>query len=117
MGFLASWRSVSLPRRVAVVAVFAVLCGVGFLPLFGGPGYEQSLASGLVVPVVAAIVVAIELSGPLPPAPVACVGRGIGTGALLAAVAFTTVLTGLISVAGPIRRVLHVDPANLLREQ
>jgi predicted permease len=36
---------------------------------------------------------------------------------VLAAVAFTTVLTGLISVAGPIRRVLHVDPANLLREQ
>ena len=36
---------------------------------------------------------------------------------VLAAVAFTTVLTGLISVAGPVRRVLHVDPANLLREQ
>ncbi len=36
---------------------------------------------------------------------------------VLAAVAFTTVLTGLISVTGPIRRVLHVDPATLLREQ
>jgi predicted permease len=36
---------------------------------------------------------------------------------VLAAVAFTTVLTALISVAGPVRRVLHVDPANLLREQ
>lgn len=36
---------------------------------------------------------------------------------VLAAVAFTTVLTGLISVAGPVRRVLHVDPATLLREQ
>ena len=36
---------------------------------------------------------------------------------VLAAVAFTTLLTGLISVAGPVRRVLHVDPATLLREQ
>jgi predicted permease len=36
---------------------------------------------------------------------------------VLAAVGFTTVLTGLISVAGPVRRVLHVDPAKLLREQ
>ena len=36
---------------------------------------------------------------------------------VLAAVVLTTVLTGLISVAGPVRRVLHVDPAKLLREQ
>jgi predicted permease len=36
---------------------------------------------------------------------------------VLAAVAFTTVLTGSLSVAGPIRRVLHADPATLLREQ
>lgn len=36
---------------------------------------------------------------------------------VLAAVGLTTVVTGLIAVAGPVRRVLHVDPANLLREQ
>jgi len=36
---------------------------------------------------------------------------------VLGAVAFTTLLTGVISVAGPVRRVLHVDPATLLREQ
>jgi predicted permease len=36
---------------------------------------------------------------------------------VLAAVAFTTVLTGALSVAGPVRRVLHADPATLLREQ
>jgi predicted permease len=34
-----------------------------------------------------------------------------------AAVAFTMVLTGLLSVAGPVRRALHIDPARLLREQ
>jgi len=36
---------------------------------------------------------------------------------VLAAVAFTVLLTGSLSVVGPVRRVLHIDPANLLREQ
>jgi len=36
---------------------------------------------------------------------------------VLAAVVFTTVLTGSLSVAGPVTRVLHADPATLLREQ
>ena len=36
---------------------------------------------------------------------------------VLAAVALTTLLTGSFSVVGPVRRVLHIDPANLLREQ
>jgi ABC-type antimicrobial peptide transport system permease subunit len=35
---------------------------------------------------------------------------------VLAAVAFTILLTGLLSVAGPVRRALHIDPANVLRE-
>jgi ABC-type antimicrobial peptide transport system permease subunit len=36
---------------------------------------------------------------------------------VLVAVVFTMVLTGSLAVAGPVRRVLHIDPANLLREQ
>jgi len=36
---------------------------------------------------------------------------------VLAAVALTILLTGSLSVAGPVRRVLHVDPANVLREE
>jgi len=36
---------------------------------------------------------------------------------VLTSVVFTTVLTGSVSVAGPVRRVLHADPATLLREQ
>ena len=36
---------------------------------------------------------------------------------VLAAVALTLLLTGVLSVAGPVRRALHVDPANVLREQ
>ena len=36
---------------------------------------------------------------------------------VLAAVALTMVLTASLSVAGPVRRALHIDPAHLLREQ
>ena len=36
---------------------------------------------------------------------------------LLAAVVFTVLLTGSLSVAGPVRRALRIDPANVLREQ
>jgi len=36
---------------------------------------------------------------------------------VLAAVAFTLLLTGSLSVAGPVRRALHIDPAKVLREE
>ena len=36
---------------------------------------------------------------------------------VLVSVAFTMVLTGSLSVAAPVRRALHIDPARLLREQ
>ena len=36
---------------------------------------------------------------------------------VLACVAFTMMLTGSLSVTGPVRRALHIDPARLLREQ
>jgi ABC-type antimicrobial peptide transport system permease subunit len=36
---------------------------------------------------------------------------------VLASVALTMVLTGSLSVAGPVRRALRIDPAKLLREQ
>lgn len=60
------------------------------------------------------------------------IGLGVGTSRLLsaivyqasaqdplvlAAVAFTLLFTGGLSVVGPVRRALHADPANLLREE
>jgi len=36
---------------------------------------------------------------------------------VLAAVAVTTLLTGSLAVANPVRRALHINPAKLLREQ
>jgi len=93
---LAFWRTIPLPRRVALVVVFVLLAAAGFLPLFGGLGYESCVASGVVLPSAAAIATAIELSGRSDIAPLTCVARGVGTGLLLALVAFVTaVLHGL----------------------
>jgi predicted permease len=36
---------------------------------------------------------------------------------VLCAVAFTLLLTGLVSIVNPVRRALHIDPAGVLREQ
>jgi hypothetical protein len=36
---------------------------------------------------------------------------------VLTAVAFTTLVTGSLAVARPVRRALQVDPANVLGEQ
>ncbi len=36
---------------------------------------------------------------------------------VMGGVVLTTLITGLLSVAGPVRRALHIDPAHVLREQ
>jgi hypothetical protein len=76
---------------VAAAWAFLVLGAVGFLPLFGGPGYEQSLASGLCVPAAAAVAAALG-SLRSEATPLACLGRAMGGGLFLAAVAFATAL-------------------------
>jgi hypothetical protein len=60
---------------------------VGFFPLFGGPGYESALAAGLILPSLAAVATAIEVSDH-PPLPSWGFVRGIETGALLAAAGY-----------------------------
>jgi hypothetical protein len=82
-------RFPSRPLLIAAIAVFVILAAVGFLPLFGGPGYEQSLASGLVAPAAAAIATALEVSA-LNVAPLAAIARGARSGGALAAVALVT---------------------------
>jgi hypothetical protein len=89
---LASWRSIPLPRRVAALVVLVLLGAAGFLPLFGGPGYEFCVAAGVVLPSTAAIAIALELSAARDVAPLTSVARGVGTGAALACVAYLTTL-------------------------
>ena len=55
--------SSSRAQRWAALVVGGALFGVGFLPLFGGPGYEHALASGLLVPCAAAIATSYDSNG------------------------------------------------------
>jgi hypothetical protein len=82
------------PRGIASIVVFVALFAIGFVPLFDGPGYEHAIASGLIVPSIAAILTAIEgYDGPRNVAggsPLDLVVRGLQNGALLATVALST---------------------------
>jgi hypothetical protein len=79
------------PRAVGGAVVLVALLAIGFLPLFDGPGYEQAIASGLIVPTattIAASLDAFEDRHTLRPlAPLSLVLRGLATGALFAALA------------------------------
>src|SRR5580700_1727469 len=82
----------SRPQRRAALVVVATLGAIGFLPLFGGPGYEHAVASGLLVPSAAAIATAIELAALPCPAPLGCAARGLASGGALAALAYLTAI-------------------------
>jgi hypothetical protein len=51
-------RRIPLPFLIGGLAVTILMLLVGFLPLFGGPGYEHAVATGLIVPSAAAIATA-----------------------------------------------------------
>jgi tetratricopeptide (TPR) repeat protein len=67
---------------VALAVAALVLGASGFLPLFGGPGYEASLAAGLVLPLAVALATAVETAS-LRAAPWEALERGLGGGAIL----------------------------------
>ena len=47
------WRSRAL--RITALVVALAFLGFGFIPQFGGPGYESSLAAGLILPAASAL--------------------------------------------------------------
>jgi tetratricopeptide (TPR) repeat protein len=78
--------------QIAAAAVSAVLlAAAGFLPLFGGPGYEAALIAGLVLPVTVAVATAIE-SALAEAGPFEAVGRGTLAGFCLALIALLLAL-------------------------
>lgn len=82
-------RSTAL--RVAAVVAFLLLGAIGFLPLFGGPGYEAALAAGLVLPSTAAIAAALEAAARRPQ-PFDAFGRGAALGLALALLGYAVTL-------------------------
>ena len=85
-------RLASIPHRFAAIFVLVALGAVGFLPLFGGPGYEQSLATGLLVPAATAIAIALEGVRSETRTPLALVARGVLLGLALAGLSLLTAL-------------------------
>jgi len=80
-------------RAVQVAAAFTGLAflAFGFIPQFGGPGYESSLAAGLVLPVTSALCLAFELAGRRI-APLSAFGRGLSVAFALAVLGLSIVL-------------------------
>jgi tetratricopeptide (TPR) repeat protein len=62
-----SWQAFGLGRGQALLLYGSAVAGaaLGFLPLFGGPGYESSLALGVMLPLPVACVAAAFVSPPL----------------------------------------------------
>ncbi|MDB4942300.1 MAG: hypothetical protein JWP97_1834, partial [Labilithrix sp.] len=85
-------KRVSLPHPAAIAFVVVALGAVGFLPLFGGPGYEHALATGLLVPSAAAIATAVLVAREGTVDPLASLARGVLLGLGLAALSLLTAL-------------------------
>ncbi|MFO0757079.1 MAG: hypothetical protein U0359_11355 [Byssovorax sp.] len=85
----------SRPAHIGLATAAALLGAIGFLPLFGGPGYESALAAGLVLPSAVAIVTALELSRARV-APLDGLARGLANGGAFALLGYlVTLLHGL----------------------
>jgi len=90
-----TWRAI--PYRRACAFVVVALGAIGFLPLFGGPGYEHSLATGLLVPSATAIAIALDTAKSTGQqgeqrTPLASVARGVVLGLVLASLSLVTAL-------------------------
>ena len=82
-------RSRAARRGALLIAL--VFFGYGFIPQFGGPGYEAALAAGLVLPLITALAVSFELAKQRIE-PLAAFGRGLVRGGALASLGLTIVL-------------------------
>lgn len=90
----------SRSERAALALAAVILSALGFVPQFGGPGYESALAGGLVLPAAAAVGSALQAAR-VPSSPregLDLLGRGLMFGALLGLVgALLATLHGLRS--------------------
>jgi hypothetical protein len=86
----------SVPRSfvIGAVAVIALMGLVGFLPLFGGPGYEHALATGLIVPTAVAIATARARAS----SPSEALGYGLAAGIVYALLSLVTAYMHVLRV-------------------
>jgi tetratricopeptide (TPR) repeat protein len=81
----------SRAQTVVSAIAFASLLAIGFMPLFGGPGYEISLAAGLILPSLAAIATALDTLRRRTE-PFESFSRGVASGVLLALIGYATTI-------------------------
>jgi tetratricopeptide (TPR) repeat protein len=81
----------SSAQTVVSFVAFASLLSIGFVPLFGGPGYEIALAAGLILPSLAAIATALDTLRRRTE-PFESFSRGVASGTLLALLGYATTL-------------------------
>jgi tetratricopeptide (TPR) repeat protein len=79
------------PELYASALSVVGLGAVGFLPQFGGPGYEAALAAGLVLPPIAAVAAALAATRSRPE-PLDGFGHGVFWGVVLGALGLLVVL-------------------------
>jgi len=79
------------PARVGTLAVAFGFIVYGFLPQFGGPGYEASLAAGLLLPAACALIAAFHVAS-VTASPLEAFGRGLAIGTLEAALGLLIIL-------------------------
>jgi tetratricopeptide (TPR) repeat protein len=89
--------------RVTAAATAVLFLGFGFMPQFGGPGYESALGAGLILPAASALCLAFELAGRRA-TPLEAFGRGLSVG-------FALSLLGLLIILGHGLRVGFCDAA------
>jgi len=85
----ALWRSRTV--RIAALVTAVAFVAFGFIPQFGGPGYEAALGAGLVLPSAAALCAAFELCARRR-APLEAFGRGLAIGSALSVIGLLIVL-------------------------
>jgi tetratricopeptide (TPR) repeat protein len=90
-----NWVLRSRAQTIALILAFLGLFGAGFMPLFGGPGYEIALLAGLVLPSLAAIASALDTIRRRAE-PFDAFSRGVASGTLLSLVGLlTTIIHGI----------------------
>jgi tetratricopeptide (TPR) repeat protein len=79
------------PRRATALVVALLLGASGFLPQFGGPGYEAALVAGVVLPAAGAIAAALAVASKSV-APARALGESVASAALFAGIGFLLLL-------------------------
>lgn len=91
-------RTTSRPLVIGGLFVTIVIGAIGFLPLFGGPGYEHALATGLIVPAAAAVATAVHVARGETSEPLESVGHGVLVGLAYASIALAVALLHAVRV-------------------